>query len=109
MDPGGTSRIYSARRGDETDRTKYWLKHILLRARGGFGYPVRQEKLPLGSEEVGQVPVLAVFHHHHERTWRSRRFHERWRCSARWQAQSSARPRSPLGLVQAPTRFTTFR
>lgn len=77
--------------------------------RGGVGYPVRQEKLPLGSEEVGQVPVLAVFHHHHEWTWRSKRFHEWWRCSERWQAQSSARARSPLGLVQAPTRFTTFR
>lgn len=33
-----------------------------------FGYPVGEEELSLGSQEVGQIPVFAVFHYHHQRT-----------------------------------------
>lgn len=33
-----------------------------------FRYPVGEEELSLGSQEVGQIPVFAVFHYHHQRT-----------------------------------------
>lgn len=33
-----------------------------------FCYPVGEEELSLGSQEVGQIPVFAVFHYHHQRT-----------------------------------------
>lgn len=76
---------------------------------GGERYPVRQEELPLGSQEVGQVPVLAVFHHHHQWTWRSRRVNGGGGARATGARATGALLLSPLGLVQAPNRFTTFR
>lgn len=33
-----------------------------------FCYPVGEEELSLGSQEVGQIAVFAVFHNHHQRT-----------------------------------------
>lgn len=37
-------------------------------ARFCFCYPVGEEELPLGSQEIGQIPVFAVFHDHHQGT-----------------------------------------
>lgn len=33
----------------------------------GLCYPVGEEELSLGSQEVGQIAIFAVFHDHHQR------------------------------------------
>lgn len=110
MDTGGSYWIYCTSCRDETDGKKTVAK---LKPKGTephsevwsgcFGYPVRQEELPLGSEEVGQVPVLAEFHHHHQRTWRSRRFLEWWRCSSTRAGSSSSSFTHRLLWCRLPT------
>lgn len=62
-------------------------------------YPVGKEELPLGSEEVGQVPVLAVFHHHHQRTWRSRQVNGAGGTQTAGARAAGAQQRSPALTV----------